>query len=144
MISMKSIRFLIEKTQDILLYRYNKCPVCYRKKGEKLPLQEAYYIAGFFAYITGSGERIYLMTQIENTLDTLSAEDWQDSTAETAPAYGNPVVHASRLAHFFHALAASMLWPKRQRVLSERRPIMYPTDILAQNYPHLYFRVMCG
>jgi hypothetical protein len=86
------------------------------------------------------------MPQVDDTFDTLTEELWQDVEEERRPASPVPSARSEgRIAHFFNSLAASMALQQRKPTTSCRhQQILYPTDILAQNYPHLYLRVMCG
>lgn len=85
------------------------------------------------------------MLQVDHTSDTLTEDYWRDTRKVELPVETAPVVQEGRVARFFHSLAASIALQKRASVDPHRQQtIMYPIDILAQNYPHLYLRVMCG
>jgi hypothetical protein len=85
------------------------------------------------------------MRHADDASSTLTEEVWQE-VVHQRPAVPEAPLHAeSRVARFFNALAASM-------ALQQRRPwgpyrdnrIVFPSEMLAQNYPHLYIQVMCG
>jgi len=85
------------------------------------------------------------MQHVDDTLDTLTADVWQDVAAARPAAPVSPPRSPGSITRLFESLAASMAL---QRSTSgtpcrQQRP-MYSTDILAQNYPHLYLRIMCG
>lgn len=85
------------------------------------------------------------MPQVDDTLDALTEDLWQDVEEERSVAPVSAARSEGRIAHFFNSLAASMALQQRQPTTSCRhQQILYPTDILAQNYPYLYLRVMCG
>jgi len=85
------------------------------------------------------------MQPVEDTLDTLAADLWQDVVAVGPTAPVAPPHSPSRIARFFESLAASMALQRSTSGISCRHQrAMYSADILAQNYPHLYLRVMCG
>ena len=85
------------------------------------------------------------MQQIDDTFDTLTEEFWQDVEEERSAAPVSPARSEGRIARFFNSLAASMALQQRKTTTSCRhQQVLYPTEILAQNYPHLYLRVMCG
>ena len=85
------------------------------------------------------------MPPIDDTVDAVYEECWQDTVREAVPAYTDAPITENRVARFFHSLVASMALQKRQRIMpAQRQTIMFPLDILAQNHPHLYLRVMCG
>jgi hypothetical protein len=85
------------------------------------------------------------MQHVDEASSTLTKEVWQEVVHQRPAAPEVPLHPESRVARFFHALAASM-------TLQQRRPwspcrnnrIVFPSEILAQNYPHLYIQVMCG
>ena len=85
------------------------------------------------------------MQHVDEASSTMTEEVWQE-VAQPRPAVPEaPLRSESRVARFFNALAASM-------ALQQRRPwspcrsnrIVFPSEMLAQNYPHLYIQVMCG
>lgn len=85
------------------------------------------------------------MQHVDDTSDTLTEELWQDVVKERQAAPVSPPRSAGRIARFFDSLAASIALQQRKPWTPCRhQSIMYPTDILAQNHPHLYLRVMCG
>ena len=85
------------------------------------------------------------MQHVDEASSTLTEEAWQEVVHQRPAAPEVPLHPENRVARFFHALAASM-------ALQQRRPwnpyrdnrIVSPSEILAQNYPHLYIQVMCG
>src|SRR5919204_3594783 len=90
-------------------------------------------------------ERTYTVPHVDDTIDALLEEVLQNATAERLPTPAAPAVSQGRLARFFGSLAASMsLQTGRHWTPCERQPVMSSIDILAQQYPHLYLRVMCG
>ena len=85
------------------------------------------------------------MQHVEDSIDVMLEEVLRGATAEKLPTPASPSAPQGRLARFFGSLAASMaLQRSPSRNPYGRQPIQSPTDILAQNYPHLYFHVMCG
>src|SRR5437763_17129085 len=85
------------------------------------------------------------MPHVDDTIDALLEEVLQNATAERLPIAAAPAVPQGRLARFFGSLAASMsLQGGRSWSPYGHQPAMSPTDMLAQQYPHLYLRVMCG
>ena len=84
------------------------------------------------------------MRHVDETSGTLTEEVWQEVVRQRPAAPEAPSRPESRVARFFNSLAASM-------ALQRRRPwtpcrdnrIVFPSEILAQNYPHLYIQVMC-
>ena len=85
------------------------------------------------------------MQHVDDTSDILTEEVWQDVVEERPAAPVSLPPSAGRIARFFDSLAASMALQRRKPWTSCRhQSIMYPTDILAQNHPYLYLRVMCG
>lgn len=84
------------------------------------------------------------MQYMDENSNTLTEEVWQEVVQQKPTA---PVVQPhseSRVARFFNALAASMALqqPKPWRPCRDNH-IIFPTEILAQNYPQLYIQVMC-
>jgi hypothetical protein len=85
------------------------------------------------------------MQHVDDASSTLTEEVWQEVGQQRPAAPEVPLRPESRVARFFNALAAST-------ALQQRRPwspcrnnrIVFPSEILAQNYPHLYIQVMCG
>jgi hypothetical protein len=85
------------------------------------------------------------MQHVDDTLDTLTADLWQDVVEARPAAPVSPPRSAGRIARFFESLAASMALQRSTSGTSyQRQRVMYSADLLAQNYPHLYLRVMCG
>jgi hypothetical protein len=85
------------------------------------------------------------MQPVEDTLDTLTTDLWQDVVAVRPTAPVSPPHSTGRIARFFESLAASMaLQRSTSGTPCRHQRAMYSADILAQNYPHLYLRVMCG
>jgi hypothetical protein len=85
------------------------------------------------------------MQHVEDASSTLTEEVWQEVVQQRPAAPEAPLRPESRVTRFFNALAASM-------ALQQRKPwnpcrnnrIVFPSEMLAQNYPHLYIQVMCG
>jgi hypothetical protein len=85
------------------------------------------------------------MRHVDDASSTLTEEVWQEVVHQRPAVPEVPLRPESRVARFFNALAASM-------ALQQRRPwspyrdnrIVFPSEILAQKYPHLYIQVMCG
>ncbi len=85
------------------------------------------------------------MQHIEDSIDALLEEILRDATEKERPAAASPSVSQGRLARFFGSLAASITLQRGKSWTSgQRQPVLSPTDILAQKYPHIYLRVMCG
>ena len=84
------------------------------------------------------------MPRVDDASSTLTEEVWQEVLHQRPAAPEVPSCPESRIARFFNSLAASM-------ALQQRKPwspcrdnyIVFPSEILAQNYPHLYIQVMC-
>ena len=85
------------------------------------------------------------MQHVDDASSTLTEDVWQEVVQQRPAAPEVPLPAESRVARFFNALAASMALQQRQP-WSPRRDnrIVFPSEILAQNYPHLYIQVMCG
>ncbi len=85
------------------------------------------------------------MQYVDEASSIVTEEVWQEVVPQRPAAPEVPLRPESRAARFFNALAASM-------ALQQRKPwspcrdnrIVFPSEILAQNYPHLYIQVMCG
>lgn len=85
------------------------------------------------------------MPYVDDASSTLTDEDWQEVVYQRPAASDAPLYSESRIVHFFKALAASMVLQQRKPWSPSRSEgILYPTDILAQKYPHLYIQAMCG
>ena len=84
------------------------------------------------------------MQHMDDDSSTLTEEVWQEVVQQKPTVPEVPLPSKSRVARFFNALAASM-------ALQQRKPwspcrdnrILFPSEILAQNYPQLYIQVMC-
>ena len=85
------------------------------------------------------------MQYVDDSIDAMLEEVLRGAAAKQCQTPVSASVPQGRLARFFGSLAASMAL---QRSTSQnpygRQPILSPSDILAQKYPHLYFHVMCG
>ena len=85
------------------------------------------------------------MQYVDDSIDALLEEVLQKAAAEKLPIPASPSVSQGWFARFFGSLAASMAL---QRGKSEtpygRQPILSPAEIVAQKYPDLYLRMMCG
>ena len=85
------------------------------------------------------------MPHVDETSGILTEEVWQEVVHQSPATPAVPLRPESCIARFFNALAASM-------ALQQRRPwrprrdnrIVFPSELLAQNYPHLYIQAMCG
>jgi len=85
------------------------------------------------------------MHDVDDTADTLTEAFWYDITEKTLPPLAAPAVSKGRLARLFDSLVESMRLQQRKGLVSYgRQPILSASDIVAQNYPHLYLHVMCG
>jgi hypothetical protein len=86
-----------------------------------------------------------IMQYLDDASSTLTEEVWQEVVHQRPAAPETPLRPKSRVANFFNALATSM-------ALLQRRPwnpcrdnrIVFPSEMLAQTYPHLYLQAMCG
>jgi hypothetical protein len=85
------------------------------------------------------------MRHVGDDSSTLTEEVWQEVVKQRPVAPEAPPCPRSRVARFFTTLAASMALHQRQP-WSPRRDnrIMFPSEMLAQHYPHLYIQAMCG
>ena len=93
----------------------------------------------------GRHERTSTMQHVDDSIDALLEEILQNATEERRPTTASPSVPQGRLARFFNSLAASMALQRGKSCTPcGRQPVLSPTDILAQKYPHIYLRVMCG
>lgn len=85
------------------------------------------------------------MRYVDDAYGTLTEEGWQEVGTQR---FAEPAALArseSRVGRFFNSLAASMaLQQRRSRNHCRENRIMYPSELLAQNYPHLYIQVLCG
>jgi hypothetical protein len=85
------------------------------------------------------------MQHVDDTSDTLTTDFWQGVVEARPAAPVSPPHSTGRIARFFESLAASMALQRSISGTPYRYQCpMYSADILAQNYPHLYLRVMCG
>jgi hypothetical protein len=85
------------------------------------------------------------MPYVDDATDTLTEVFWQNSPETTRPIQAVPPASTSKLSRFFGSLVASMrLHGRTCRMTCGQQPILTPTDILAQNYPHLYIQITCG
>jgi hypothetical protein len=88
---------------------------------------------------------MHIMQYLDDASSTLTEEVWQEVVHQTPATPAAPRRPESRVSRFFSALAASM-------ALQQRKPwspcqnnrIVFPSEMLAQQYPHLYIQVMCG
>jgi hypothetical protein len=85
------------------------------------------------------------MQHLEDASSTLTEDVWQEVIHQRPAAPETPLLPESRAARFFNALAASMaLLQCRPWCPRRDNRIVFPSEILAQNYPSLYIQVMCG
>ena len=85
------------------------------------------------------------MPYVDEASSTLTEEVWQEVVHPRPAAPEVPLRPASRAVRFFNALAASMALQQRKPWSPYRdHRIVFPSEILAQNYPHLYIQAMCG
>jgi hypothetical protein len=85
------------------------------------------------------------MRHLDDDCSTLTEEVWQEVVPQRPAAPEMPSCPKSRVARFFTSLAASMALHQRQPWsprLDNR--IVFPSELLAQHYPHLYIQTMCG
>jgi len=145
MVGMKSMRFFFRKMYDTLFYKYDT--YC------ALNIQDIAKIVDIksipLGYVSQEkpphGERMHTMQHVDDSFDTLTADLWQDVEEAKPAAPVTPQRSRGRIARFFESLAASMALQRSTSGISCRHQrAMYSADILAQNYPHLYLRVMCG
>ena len=85
------------------------------------------------------------MRHVDDASSTLTEEVWQEVVHQRPTVPEVPLRPESRVARFFNALAASMALQQHRpwRPCQDNR-IVFPSEILAQNYPYLYIQVMCG
>ena len=85
------------------------------------------------------------MRHVDDASDTLTEEVWQEVVSRRPAEPAALARSESRVGRFFHSLAASMALQQRNSWSHCREnPSMYPAEMLAQNYPHLYIQVMCS
>jgi len=81
---------------------------------------------------------------MDDDSSTLTEEVWQEVVQQTPTVPEMSVRSESRIARFFHALAASMALQQRQPWSPCRdNRMMFPSEMLAQHYPQLYIQMMC-
>ena len=84
------------------------------------------------------------MPHVDDASGTLTEEVWQEVVHQRPAAPEAPLRSESRIARFFNSLAASMALQQRKSWTPYRdNRIVFPSEILAQNYPQLYLQVMC-
>jgi len=85
------------------------------------------------------------MQYVDDSIDALLEEVLQKAAAEKLPIPASPSVSPGRFARFFGSLVASMALQRgKSGTLYGRQPILSPAEIVAQKYPDLYLRMMCG
>ena len=85
------------------------------------------------------------MQHVDDASDTVTAEVWQEVMPQRSAEPAALARSESRVGRFFNTLAASMALQQRRPWRSYRDDrIVYPSEILAQNYPQLYIQVMCA
>ena len=85
------------------------------------------------------------MQHMDDASSTLTEEVWQEVLPQRPAAPEVPLRPESRVSRFFSALAASMALQQRKPWSTCRNNrIVFPSEMLAQQYPHLYIQVMCG
>ena len=85
------------------------------------------------------------MRYVDDTADTLTEEVWKEVVPQRSAEPATLARSESRVGRFFNSLAASMALQQRGSWSHCRENrIMYPSEMLAQNYPHLYMQVMCS
>ena len=85
------------------------------------------------------------MRYVDDTADTLTEEVWKEVVPQRSAEPAMLARSESRVGRFFNSLAASMALQQRGSLSHCRENrIMYPSEMLAQNYPHLYMQVMCS
>jgi hypothetical protein len=85
------------------------------------------------------------MPYVDDAVETMTEDLWQDieydrhmMPAPAAPAEG-------RITGFLNSLTASMALLRRPaHSVRLSKPALSASENLAQNYPYLYIRVMCG
>lgn len=83
------------------------------------------------------------MRYVDDTSDTLTEELWQEVVPQRSAEPAALARSESRVGRFFSSLAASMAFhQRRSRSHCGENRIMYPSEILAQNYPYLYIQSM--
>jgi len=85
------------------------------------------------------------MRYVDDTADTLTEEVWKEVVPQRSAEPATLARSESRVGRFFNSLAASMALQQRGSwIHSRENRIMYPSEMLGQNYPHLYMQVMCS
>jgi hypothetical protein len=85
------------------------------------------------------------MQYVDEASSIVTEEVWQEVGQQQSATPETPLRPESRAVRFFNALAASMALQQRKPWSPCRdKRIVFPSEILAQNYPHLYIQVMCG
>ena len=85
------------------------------------------------------------MQNVDTDSSTLTEEGWQEVVQQMPVAPEAPRSPESRIARFFNTLAASMALQQRQSWSPYRdNRIVFPSEMLVQQYPHLYIQAMCG
>ena len=85
------------------------------------------------------------MRHVGDDWSSVTEEVWQEVVQQRPAAPEAPLCHTSRVVRFFTALAASMALHQRQPWSPCRdNRIVFPAEMLAQHYPHLYIQAMCG
>ena len=85
------------------------------------------------------------MQHMDDECSIVTEDVWQEVVPQR-PAVSDVLYHAeSRITRFFKTLAASMALQQRKPWSPCRdKRIVFPSEMLAQTYPHLYMQVMCG
>jgi len=82
---------------------------------------------------------------VDDASDTLTEDLWQEVMPQRSAEFAALARSESRVGRFFDSLAASMALQQRRSWSHGRdNRMMYPSEILAQNYPQLYIQVMCA
>jgi hypothetical protein len=85
------------------------------------------------------------MPHVDETSGILTEEVWQEVVHQSPATPAVPLRPESRITRFFNSLTASMALQQCKRWSPHRdNRIVFPSELLAQNYPHLYIQVMCG
>ena len=85
------------------------------------------------------------MRYVDDASNTLTEAVWPGSVSQRSAEPAALARSESRVGRFFTSLAASMALHQRKRWNPYRdNHSVFPSEILAQHYPHLYIQVMCG
>jgi hypothetical protein len=85
------------------------------------------------------------MRYVDDASNTLTEAVWPGSVSQRSAEPAALARSESRVGRFFTSLAASMaLQQRRSWSHCSENHSMYPAEILAQHYPHLYIQVMCS